>query len=175
MSDSRSLSVQENQALSEPQLVFCDLIADANMTIERAVKQMGWSPKLYRRMRHEQPAFDQAVARAREMAQDAWVDKLPEIAQTEQDVQRARLLCDNIKWAASKIKPRVYGDKLDVTVEHRIDIGDALAAARARVVQLRPICDPTDAIEGEIVAAPSAEPAGAVDKQSTPALPDIFD
>jgi hypothetical protein len=173
MSDSRSLSVQENQALSDAQLAFCALVADC-VTIKEACARMSWSADVYRRMREQQPAFDQAVLRAREMAQDTLVDKMHEIAATEPDVNRARLKVDTIKWTASKIKPRMYGDKLDITLEHRIDIGDALAAARARVVQLRPMCDPADVIEGEIVAAPSVEPAGAVDKQSTPALPDIF-
>lgn len=174
MSDSNSLSVQQDQALSEPQLAFCSMLADC-VTIKEACERLSWSTDLYRRMRAQFPAFDQAVMRAREMAQDALVDKMHDIAATEPDVNRARLKVDTIKWTASKIKPRVYGDKLDITLDHRIDIGDALAAARSRVVQLRPMCDPVDVIEGEIVAAPSDEPARSVDKQSTPALPDIFD
>lgn len=173
MSDSKSLSVFEDQGLSEPQRTFCDLVADC-VGIAKATERLGWSRSLYRKMRDEQPAFDAAVTRAREMAQDLMVDKMHDIADTEPDINRARLKIDTIRWTASKIKPRTYGDKLDVTVEHRIDISDALAAARARAT-LRPMCDPVDVIEGEVIAAPSVEPVRAIDKQSTATLPDIFD
>lgn len=155
---------------------FCELISDADeMTIEKAIKQMGWSPKLYRQMRHEQPAFDMAVARAREMAQDAWVDKMPEIVRTEEDVQRARLMCDNIKWTAARIKPKTYGDKLDLNVHQVIDIGGALAEARNRAV-VRPRCDPTDIIDVQVVDVTEQKSSGSADKQSVAqSLPDIFD
>lgn len=70
---------------------------------------------------------------------------------------------------AVELKARLNGllrDKLDVTVE-RIDIGDALAAARARVDQLRPICDPPAAIEGEFKQLPGVPAARSIDCEST--------
>jgi hypothetical protein len=173
MSDSQSLSVFQDQALSEPQRTFCDLIADC-MGIAKATERMGWTRSLYRKMREDLPAFDAAVTRAREMAQDLMVDKMHDIAAEEADVNRARLKIDTIRWAASKIKPRMYGDKLDVVIDHRIDISDALAAARARAT-LRPMCDPADTIDAEFEALSSVEPVGSIDKQSLPQLPDIFD
>lgn len=173
MSDSQRLSIHDNQALSAEQRTFCDLLADC-LSVKDACEQMRWTAATYRRMRLEQPAFELAVGRAREMAQDAYVDKMHEIAATEPDVNRARLKVDTIKWTASKIRPSVYGDKLDISVEHRLDIGGALAAARARAT-LRPMCDLPAPIEGEFEAVPSVEPARTVDKQSTSQLPDIFD
>lgn len=174
MSDSRSLSIFEDQGLSAEQAQVCTLIA-SGQSIERACKLANITEYRYAKWMADEPAFEQAVRRARAILVDRQVDTMAAVARDEPDVQRARLIIDDIKWRASKLIPRVYGDKLDVTVEHRIDIGDALAAARARVVQLRPMCDPTDAIEGEIVDTPSVEPPSAVDKQSTPTLPDIFD
>lgn len=173
MSDSQALSVLEDRALTPEQRKFCDLVA-GTISIEKARKQLGWTEGQYRAMRRELPAFDRAVSLARELAQDAWVDKLDEIVENEPDTNRARLKADVIKWRASKLKARVYGDKLDVTVDHRVDLGEALAAARARAT-LRPICDPQDVIEGEVVDSPKESDASAVDKQSTPALPDIFE
>ena len=173
MSDSKALLALEDRALSDVQRKFCDLVA-GTVTIEKACKQLGWTESQYRSMRRELPAFDRAVSLAREIAQDAWVDKLDEIIEKEPDTNRARLKADVIKWRASKLKARVYGDKLDLTIEHRVDLGEALAAARARAT-LRPMCDLPDVIEGEVVDSPKQSDAGAVDKQSTPALPDIFE
>lgn len=142
--------------------------------MEQARKLVGVSEYRTAKWQAELPAFESALRRARAMIVEARVDRMAEVARTEPDVNRARLIIDTDKWLAAKLIPKVYGDKLDVTVEHRIDISDALAAARARAT-LRPMCDPVDVIEGEVVAAPSVEPVRAIDKQSTATLPDIFD
>lgn len=174
MSDSQELSIFDASQLSPVQMTFCEYVANRS-TIEAAIQKVGWNAKQYYRMRHEQPAFDLAVLRAREMAQDAWVDKLPEIAQNEPDVQRARLLSDNVKWAAARIKPRAYGDRIDVNVTQTIDIGSALSEARNRLA-LRPRCDPENIIDVQAVDITGQDDASSVDKQSvTPSLPDIFD
>lgn len=36
-------------------------------------------------------------------------------ARTEEDVQRARLIIDTVKWQLSKEEPKKYGDKVDLT------------------------------------------------------------
>ena len=62
-------------------------------------------------------------ALAREGQADHNVDTMLAVARTEDDVQRARLIVDTMKWAASKLKPRVYGDKLDVKHSGNLTIG----------------------------------------------------
>jgi hypothetical protein len=50
-------------------------------------------------------------------------------------VQQLRLKVDARKWASSKLKPRTYGDRLDVSVEQTsISITAALAEANKRVL-----------------------------------------
>ena len=52
-------------------------------------------------------------------------------------VQRLRVQVDVRKWVASKLAPRTYGDKLDVSVTNeKISITAALEAANARVLTL---------------------------------------
>jgi len=52
-------------------------------------------------------------------------------------VQQLRIRVDVRKWAASKLAPRTYGEKIDVSVaETRISITAALAIADARVLRL---------------------------------------
>jgi hypothetical protein len=120
------------------------------------------------------PAYEQAVRRARAIVVEARVDKMAETAREEPDVNRARLIIDTDKWLASKLAPKVYGDKLDLTIEHRLDIGEALAAARARA-NVRPMCDPVDVIEGEVIDSQAESSVKPIDKQSmVDAIPDIF-
>lgn len=64
----------------------------------------------------------QQYARAKETAQHAAVDSIMSVIDQEDDVHRARLKVDAIKWAASKLAPRVYGDRTTL-------VGDASADA----------------------------------------------
>ncbi len=49
-------------------------------------------------------------------------------------VQQLRLRVDVRKWAASKLKPKTYGERLDLSVLHKpISIIGALEAAQGRV------------------------------------------
>ena len=53
---------------------------------------------------------------------------------------------DARKWIASKLKPRVYGDRIDMTVrDERISVIGALEAAQSRVKSLAPL-DITDVL-----------------------------
>ena len=61
-------------------------------------------------------------------------------------VQQKRMQVDARKWIASKLKPRVYGDRIDMTVrDERISVIGALEAAQSRVKSLAPI-DITDVL-----------------------------
>lgn len=51
-------------------------------------------------------------AHAREAQADFYADEIIEIADTETDPQRARVRIDARKWIASKMLPKVFGDKL---------------------------------------------------------------
>jgi hypothetical protein len=53
-------------------------------------------------------------------------------------VQQLRVRIDVRKWAASKLAPRLYGEKIDVSVtETRISITAALALAESRLLTLQ--------------------------------------
>ena len=58
--------------------------------------------------------FAHQYARAREMGADAWFDKLTELAEsvTPETAAADRVKADILKWAASKLRPRVYGDRV---------------------------------------------------------------
>lgn len=59
--------------------------------------------------------FAAQYARAREEQADHYADELLEIADTTKDPNKARLQIDARKWKASKLAPKKYGEKLDIT------------------------------------------------------------
>ena len=67
--------------------------------------------------------LSELYARARESYADVMTEKLNDIATEEDDPQRARLKCDNVKWYASKVLPKKYGDK----IQHTGDGGGPIA------------------------------------------------
>jgi hypothetical protein len=64
--------------------------------------------------KHE--ALRNQYARARELQADHEFDEIKAIADlaSVDDVQVARLRVDTRKWRAGKLRPKVYGDKVDV-------------------------------------------------------------
>lgn len=77
-------------------------------------------------------AFSDRYEVARQIQADTYADEMEDIARTEEDVQRARLIIDTRKWVASKLKPKKYGDKMDVTSDGKalptpiLDLRDAI-------------------------------------------------
>lgn len=61
--------------------------------------------------------FADQYARAREAQADHFFDEVIEIADgaSAEDVAAARLRVDARKWAAGKLRPKAYGDKIDHT------------------------------------------------------------
>ena len=92
------------------------------------------------------PALKVAYQHAVEDRADRLAEELMELADTPMPegldgpsrsawVQQMRLRIDVRKWAASKLKPKTYGERLDLSVSHEpISIIGALQAAQRRVL-----------------------------------------
>lgn len=69
--------------------------------------------------------FAHQYARAKEEAADSLADDIEDIAdgtlKGKYDPQAARVAMDGKKWIASKLKPKRYGDRLDLTGEQTIN------------------------------------------------------
>lgn len=84
----------------------------------RQVCEDDWLPSettLYKRLSGD-PDFAERYARARERQADVIFDEVQEIADgaTPESVAVDRLRIDVRKWRAGKLRPKVYGDKLDL-------------------------------------------------------------
>lgn len=58
--------------------------------------------------------FADQYARARETQADGFFDEIVKIADTDEDPARARVRIDARKWVAGKMRPKVYGEKVEV-------------------------------------------------------------
>lgn len=90
-----------------------------------------------------------AYARAKRSRAELIAQDIVEIADTEQDAQRARNRIQARQWYASKILPKEYGDRMDINVTQTIDIGTALQEAKARAV--RPVSDQRTELDAQDV------------------------
>ena len=86
-------------------------------------------------------AFAHKYARARMAQADVLFDRMEAVEEAvsagEMDSHAARVVLDSMRWRASKLAPKVYGDRLDVQVsDTRISISGALQAAQARLVDV---------------------------------------
>ena len=80
------------------------------------------------------PSFLNKYEHARELQADVYADEMDEIAHDESiDTQRARLIIDTRKWTSSKLKPKKYGDKIDMTSkDEKIQVIPLLDIAKLR-------------------------------------------
>ena len=111
-------------------------------------------------------------ARAQEMRADVFADQIIEIADTDEDANRARNRIQARQWLASKMNPRTYGDRIDLNVQQTISINDALTEARARI--LRPAYDQPLILDAECVDIPTLSAPKPTDNESMPGVADIF-
>lgn len=106
---------------------ICELMAEG-MSAVRACNKAGVAMRTFYRWQREMPDFMAQVSRAREDQADTFADQMCDIAEFDEDVQRAKLKIDARKWVASRMKPKSWGDR--VTTEHEAgeSITDVLQA-----------------------------------------------
>ena len=85
--------------------------------------------------------FAHKYARARMAQADVLFDRMEaveeQVSAGTMDSHAARVVLDSMRWRASKLAPKVYGDRLDVQVsDSRISITGALAAAQMRLADV---------------------------------------
>lgn len=102
-------------------------------------EDMGFTPFLLFKYLKTDPQFETEIKAAREEAIEHKVDALENITKNCKsliDTTAARIQSENIKWIASKRKPKDYGDNINVNHVHNIDLSQVLAAAEGRVIPL---------------------------------------
>jgi hypothetical protein len=103
---------------------ICELTATTTKGIRSIAEEAGVGVRTIFDWLHSNEEFAQQYARAKEEQADLMVETIIEVAfdgsrddtpfTGSNHVQRDRLKVDALKWIASKLKPKKYGDKLDV-------------------------------------------------------------
>lgn len=97
-------------------------IAEGKTLIE-ICKTKGFPSKgMFLAMVEERPELRDQYARARAKQADTFAEMILEEARTAKDAQLGRLRMDALKWAASKIAPKKYGEKVEVEHGGEVDI-----------------------------------------------------
>ena len=91
---------------------ICKALIEGNSLI--AISQRDRMPSLgtiYKWLK-TYPEFEKAYRNAKMLQMDSLGERLLDISNEYEDVQRARLMSDNIKWLMSKVAPTKYGNRL---------------------------------------------------------------
>lgn len=118
--------------LTEEQKTLAIELAEQGHTIKYIREELCLTQSAFSSYLKRHPDYNAMFTRARQDGLEELADSLQTIADEVEDVQRARLKSENLRWILSKRKPQVYGDKIEVSGNVTIDIGQALAEARAR-------------------------------------------
>lgn len=102
-------------------------------SLKDILKDVGISAKRFFDYLLEHPRMDLAYSHSQFARAELLADEIIDIADTESDPQRARNRIDARKWVASKLKPNKFGDRIDLNVNHTVDLSKALSEARNRV------------------------------------------
>jgi hypothetical protein len=109
-----------------------NLLYEGN-NITQISKIINISPATINRYRLEVPLFDERVSRARTLGLEIIADQIEAIPDTYDDVNKARLKVDTMKWILAHRDPTKWGERIDLNINNTVDIRGALDEARNRI------------------------------------------
>lgn len=122
---------------------ICETIATTNKSLVTISKEMAIPYNTIREWIRTIPHFSTNYAKAKEDQADHLAEEIIAIAddssndtidgqfgpvENKEWVNRSRLRVDSRKWIASKLKPKTYGDKIDMTTGNEPIAGSGLNA-----------------------------------------------
>lgn len=95
--------------------LICERIADGESLRKICEEAEMPDRSTVRRWLSQQPEFRVQYAHAREEQADVYAERIVDEAASAQDAALGRLKMDALKWAASKLAPKRYGEKVALT------------------------------------------------------------
>ncbi len=104
---------------------LCERIAkgESKVAVCEDARMPGYSTVTAWLKEDETGGLQAAYALAREDQADYLADVILAESRAGGDVQRQRLIVDTMKWSAAHLKPKAYGDKLDIKHTGNLTIG----------------------------------------------------
>lgn len=169
---------QNKKRSKENDEVISQLLSEGK-SLSEAAAAVGVTVGTLAHWRLQDADFDNLCSRAQNVGFEVQADSLMTIPEQIQDVQRARLKSENIRWLLARRAAHKYGDRLEVNLNQTVDIKGALDAARARAL---PPCDLSKVIEAEArrIIETTAQSATDQESEGLPEctliedLPDVF-
>ncbi|HNA61474.1 MAG TPA: hypothetical protein PKW79_00150 [Rhabdochlamydiaceae bacterium] len=109
-------------------------LMEDNRSISNALKLAKVKASAFFKALREYPDLQLQFDDVQSALSEQLVDEMLQIADSEPDPNRARNRIHVRQWYASKMKPRKFGEKLDINMNQTVDLKGALAEARSRVV-----------------------------------------
>lgn len=116
-STAHGIEYSENREMSRPTKytaekadTICGIIAEGR-SASSACKEVGIALKTMYAWLRQHEDFRNNYTRARDDQADTFADQLCDIAEFDEDVQRAKLKIDARKWVAARMKPKSWGDR----------------------------------------------------------------
>ena len=133
---------------------ICEAVAEKGF-VEHVAADFGLTPTQIYSWSDRDASFRADLSRARKRGMSSLVAGMILIPDEEADVQRAKLKCDNVRWAASRLHPEVYGDSLQLNVDGQVSLLQArMTHAKGRIIEgecvddVVPLDGPEDDTEG---------------------------
>lgn len=106
-------------------------MASEGQTVQAIRKYLEIDAFQWYRYLQQNDTFSQLYDEARNNGLEELADSLFDIADKYDDIHRARLKSENIRWILSKRKSKIYGDRQIVDV-NLLNLGNALQEAKGR-------------------------------------------
>lgn len=109
-------------------------LMEDNRSISNALKLAKTKASAFFKALREYPDLQLQFDDVQSALSEQLVDEMLQIADSEPDSNRARNRIHVRQWYASKMKPRKFGEKIDINMNQTVDLKGALAEARSRVI-----------------------------------------
>lgn len=163
MDESRACAAQTTTDRGRMQ-ALCELVADGSMVGDVAPEIFGSMSSMYRAMART-PGLREMLDDARVILAHRFAEQAVTVVDTVADVQRARLKSESLRWYASKVAPKDYGDRIDMHVDGQVSVLGPISDAATRSM-----CDLAPVMDAQVVDANMLSTIGASDRVSD-ALP----
>lgn len=111
------------EAIAEAFPYICERIAKGK-SLATICDEDHISVATVRKWINEDPELEKRYVRAREDQADYYADEIMKIADEATDANLGRLRVEARKWVAAKLKPKTYGERLQLDADVRIELTD---------------------------------------------------
>jgi hypothetical protein len=147
---------------------LCERVADGSMVGDVAPEIFGSMSSMYRAMART-PGLREMLDDARVILAHRFAEQAVTVVDTVADVQRARLKSESLRWYASKVAPKDYGDRIDMHVDGQVSVLGAISDAAMRSIRDRQAYVDAQIVDEHSVSTSS--PSDSISEDAPPALP----